>query len=129
MSSYLCRDQDIVICGSTIRAFVFVCLCADLLHFLYTTQDTALYNSLTCCLCVFLSEAQPVYIGVPVSHRRKRRRHRSSASDADRDTRHAHYDHHTHCEHSHRGYYHDREEHCDDEEDSTEHHEHADPAG
>uniref|UniRef100_A0A7N6ABJ2 Anion exchange protein n=1 Tax=Anabas testudineus TaxID=64144 RepID=A0A7N6ABJ2_ANATE len=72
-------------------------------------------------------EAQPVYIGVPVSHRRKRRRHRSYAGDADRDTRHTHYDHHTHCDHSHRGYCHDREEHSDDEEESTEHQEHADP--
>ncbi|XP_045923552.1 electrogenic sodium bicarbonate cotransporter 4 [Micropterus dolomieu] len=73
-------------------------------------------------------EAQPVYIGVPVSHRRKRRRHHSYASDADRDTRHTHYDHHTHREHSHQGYYHDREEHYGDDEGSTERREHADPS-
>lgn len=74
---------------------------------------------------VSFSEAQPFYIGVPVSHRRKRRRHRSYASDADRRT---HYDYHTRCEHSHRGYCLDREEHCDDEQ-STDHHEHTDPTG
>ncbi|XP_070707083.1 electrogenic sodium bicarbonate cotransporter 4 [Pempheris klunzingeri] len=73
-------------------------------------------------------EAQPVYIPVPVSHRRKRRRHHSCASDADRDSRHSHSDHHAHREHSHRGYYHDREEHYDDDEGSTGHHEHADPS-
>ncbi|XP_028272918.1 electrogenic sodium bicarbonate cotransporter 4 [Parambassis ranga] len=65
-------------------------------------------------------DAQPFYIGVPVSHRRKRRRHHSYASDADRESRHAHYDHHTHHEHAHRGYYHDREEHYSDEEGSAE---------
>ncbi|XP_031143670.1 electrogenic sodium bicarbonate cotransporter 4 isoform X3 [Sander lucioperca] len=71
-------------------------------------------------------EAQPVYIGVPVSHRRKRRRHRSNVSDADRDTRHSHYDHHAHGEHSQRGYYHDREEHYDDDDEgSAERHQHA----
>ncbi|XP_029300044.1 electrogenic sodium bicarbonate cotransporter 4-like [Cottoperca gobio] len=70
-------------------------------------------------------EAQPVYIGVPVSHRRKKRRHHSCVSDPDRDTRHSHYDHHTHREPSHRGYYHDGEEHYDDEEGSPEHQEHA----
>lgn len=79
------------------------------------------------CLCP--SEAQPVYIGVPASHRRKRRRHHSYASDADRDTRHAHYDHHTHREHSHRGYYHDQEEQYDDDEGSAGHQEQADPSG
>ncbi|XP_051267590.1 electrogenic sodium bicarbonate cotransporter 4 isoform X3 [Dicentrarchus labrax] len=68
-------------------------------------------------------EAQPVYIGVPVSHRRKRRRHHSSVSDADHDSRHTHYDHHTHRERSHREYYHDREEPDDDDEASTEQHE------
>ncbi|KAK5851522.1 hypothetical protein PBY51_023069 [Eleginops maclovinus] len=71
-------------------------------------------------------EGQPVYIGVPVSHRRKRRRHHSRTSDPDRDTRHSHYDHHTHREHTHRdhGYYHDREEHYeDDDEGSPERHE------
>ncbi|KAK2818614.1 hypothetical protein Q5P01_024175 [Channa striata] len=72
-------------------------------------------------------EAEPLYIGVPVSHRRKRRRHHSCASEADRDSRHTHYDHHTHREHPHRGYCHDREEHYDDDEGSTEHHDHADP--
>ncbi|GAA6223631.1 electrogenic sodium bicarbonate cotransporter 4-like isoform X1 [Lates japonicus] len=72
-------------------------------------------------------EAQPVYIGVPVSHRRKRRRHHSYASDTDHAPRHSHYDHHTHREHTHRGYYHDREEHYVDEEESTERHEHIDP--
>ncbi|XP_042252070.1 electrogenic sodium bicarbonate cotransporter 4 [Thunnus maccoyii] len=72
-------------------------------------------------------EAQPVYIGVPVSHRRKRRRHHSYASDAERESRHSHYEHHTHREHSHRGYYHDREEHYDDDEGSTDHHELVDP--
>ncbi|XP_067429557.1 electrogenic sodium bicarbonate cotransporter 4 isoform X2 [Thunnus thynnus] len=72
-------------------------------------------------------EAQPVYIGVPVSHRRKRRRHHSYASDAERESRHSHYEHHTHREHSHRGYYHDREEHYDDDEGSTDHHEPVDP--
>ncbi|XP_074474519.1 electrogenic sodium bicarbonate cotransporter 4 isoform X2 [Sebastes fasciatus] len=75
-------------------------------------------------------EAQPVYIGVPVSHRRKKRRHHSYGSDPDRDSRHSHYDHHTHREreHSHREYYHDREEHYDDDEGSAERHEHADPS-
>ncbi|XP_076613723.1 electrogenic sodium bicarbonate cotransporter 4 isoform X2 [Chaetodon auriga] len=73
-------------------------------------------------------EAQPVYIGVPVSHRRKRRRHHSSVSDTDREARHTHYDHHTHREHSHRGYYHDRDEHYEDDEGGTEHQEHADPS-
>ncbi|XP_030005843.1 electrogenic sodium bicarbonate cotransporter 4 isoform X2 [Sphaeramia orbicularis] len=72
-------------------------------------------------------EAQPVYIGVPVSHRRKRRRHHSYASNADREARHSHHDHHTHHEHSHQGYYHDREEHYDDDEGSTESHEPVDP--
>lgn len=76
---------------------------------------------------VCLSEAQPVYIGVPASHRRKRRRHHSYASD--RITRHTPYDHHTQREHSHQGYYHDREEHFDDDEGSMEHHEHLDPSG
>ncbi|XP_028457622.1 electrogenic sodium bicarbonate cotransporter 4 isoform X4 [Perca flavescens] len=71
-------------------------------------------------------EAQPVYIGVPVSHRRKRRRHRSNASDPERDARHSHYDHHAHGEHSQRSYYHDdREEHYDDDEGSAERHQHA----
>uniref|UniRef100_A0A3B4VQI9 Anion exchange protein n=1 Tax=Seriola dumerili TaxID=41447 RepID=A0A3B4VQI9_SERDU len=72
-------------------------------------------------------EAQPVYIGVPVSHRRKRRRHHSYASDAEHSARHAHYDHHTHRDHSHRGYYHDREEHYDEEEGGAERQDHADP--
>ncbi|XP_071321631.1 electrogenic sodium bicarbonate cotransporter 4 isoform X2 [Trachinotus anak] len=73
-------------------------------------------------------EAQPVYIGVPVSHRRKRRRHHSYGSDVEHSARHAHYDRHTHREHSHRGYYHDREEHYDEEEEegSAEHQEHTD---
>ncbi|XP_069022606.1 electrogenic sodium bicarbonate cotransporter 4 [Embiotoca jacksoni] len=73
-------------------------------------------------------DAQPFYIGVPVTHRRKRRRHHSSASDADRDSRHTHYEHHMHREHSQRGYHHDREEHYDDDDDegSAEHHEHGD---
>ncbi|XP_065821896.1 electrogenic sodium bicarbonate cotransporter 4 isoform X2 [Labrus bergylta] len=71
-------------------------------------------------------EGQPVYIGVPVTHRRKRRRHHSHVSDAERDTRHTHYDRHTHREHSHRGYYQDREEHSDDDEGSTEPQEHSD---
>lgn len=74
-----------------------------------------------------LSEAQPVYIGVPAAHRRKRRRHHSCAGDADRDSRHTHYDHHVHREH--RGYYHDREEHYDDEDGGAAHHEYIDPAG
>ncbi|XP_030579829.1 electrogenic sodium bicarbonate cotransporter 4 [Archocentrus centrarchus] len=72
-------------------------------------------------------EAQPFYIGVPVSHRRKRRRHHSYASDANRDSRHTHYDHHTHHEHSHRGYYHNREEHYNEEEGGEDCHEHTDP--
>ncbi|XP_053195523.1 electrogenic sodium bicarbonate cotransporter 4-like [Scomber japonicus] len=71
-------------------------------------------------------EAPPVYIGVPASHRRKRRRHHSYASDAERESRRSHYDHHAHHEHSHRGYYHDREEHYDDDEGNTEHQEPAD---
>lgn len=75
------------------------------------------------------SEAQPVYIGVPASHRRKRRRHHSCASDADRAARHTHYEHHSHREHSHRGYYHEREEHYDEDEGSTGHQEHTDPSG
>ncbi|XP_008278998.1 electrogenic sodium bicarbonate cotransporter 4 [Stegastes partitus] len=74
-------------------------------------------------------DAQPFYIGVPVSHRRKRRRHHSYASEADRDSRHTHYDHHTHREHSHRGYYHERDEHYNDDEGSSERHEHVDPSG
>nr|QOU09174.1 solute carrier family 4 member 5A [Lateolabrax maculatus] len=74
-------------------------------------------------------EAQPVYIGVPATHRRKRRRHHSCASDADRDSRHTHYDHHTHREQPHRGYYHDGEEHYDeDDEGGAEHLEHVDPS-
>nr|XP_046230125.1 electrogenic sodium bicarbonate cotransporter 4 isoform X2 [Scatophagus argus] len=74
-------------------------------------------------------EAQPVYIGVPAAHRRKRRRHHSYVSDPERNTRHTHYDHHTHREHSHRGFYHDREEHYDEDEGSPERHaEHADPS-
>lgn len=76
-----------------------------------------------------LSEPQPVYIGVPASHRRKRRRHHSCASDADRAARHTHYEHHSHREHSHREYYHDREEHYEDEEGITGHQEHTDPSG
>lgn len=71
-------------------------------------------------------EAQPFYIGVPVSHRRKRRRHHSYASDANRDSRHTHYDHHTQREHSHRGYY-NKDEHYNNEEDGEECREHADP--
>ncbi|KAF3701717.1 Electrogenic sodium bicarbonate cotransporter 4 Solute carrier family 4 member 5 [Channa argus] len=74
-----------------------------------------------------MTMAQPLYIGVPVSHRRKRRRHHSYANEADCDTRHSHYDHHTHREHLHRGYCLDREEHYDDDEGSTERNEHADP--
>ncbi|TNM92059.1 hypothetical protein fugu_019071 [Takifugu bimaculatus] len=73
-------------------------------------------------------EAQPVYIGVPAAHRRKRRRHHSCAGDADRESRHAHYDHQVHREHSHRGYYHDREEHYDDEDGGAAHHDYIDPA-
>ncbi|XP_075885850.1 electrogenic sodium bicarbonate cotransporter 4 [Nelusetta ayraudi] len=73
-------------------------------------------------------EPQPVYIGVPASHRRKRRRHHSCASDADRAARHTHYEHHSHREHSHREYYHDREEHYEDEEGITGHQEHTDPS-
>lgn len=76
-----------------------------------------------------LAEAQPVYIGVPAAHRRKRRRHHSCAGDADRDSRHTHYDHHVHREHLHRGYYHDREEHYDDEDGGAAHHAYIDPAG
>lgn len=79
-------------------------------------------------LSLSLSEAQPVYIGVPVSHRRKRRRHHSYTSDAERESRHSHYDHHSHHEHSHRGYYHDREEPYDDDE-GTERHDQADLTG
>ncbi|XP_034458612.1 electrogenic sodium bicarbonate cotransporter 4 isoform X1 [Hippoglossus hippoglossus] len=70
-------------------------------------------------------EAQPEYIGVPVSHRRKRRRHHSHASDAEHSARHEHYDHHTHRDHSHRSYHHDREEHYDDEEGSVDRHGHT----
>ncbi|KAM9306413.1 electrogenic sodium bicarbonate cotransporter 4 [Pholidichthys leucotaenia] len=73
-------------------------------------------------------DVPPFYIGVPASHRRKRRRHHSYASDANRDSRHTHYDHHMHCEHSHRGYYHDPDEHCNDDEASIERHEHSDPS-
>ncbi|XP_030291251.1 electrogenic sodium bicarbonate cotransporter 4 isoform X2 [Sparus aurata] len=73
-------------------------------------------------------EAQPVYIGVPASHRRKRRRHHSYASDPDRESRHSHYDHHTHREHSHREHYHDREEHYDDDEGGAERHGQLDPS-
>ncbi|KAK9532166.1 hypothetical protein VZT92_009565 [Zoarces viviparus] len=73
-------------------------------------------------------EAQPLYIGVPVSQRRKRRRHHSNTSDVDRDSRHSHYDHHTHREHSHRGYHHEREGHYGDDEGSAERHEHTDPS-
>lgn len=80
--------------------------------------------------CSPSAEAQPVYIGVPATHRRKRRRHHSCASDADRDSRHTHYDHHTHREQPHRGYYHDGEEHYDeDDEGGAEHLEHVDPSG
>ncbi|KAM3600005.1 uncharacterized protein V6R79_015657 [Siganus canaliculatus] len=72
-------------------------------------------------------EAQPVYIGVPVSHRRKRRQRHSYGSDT--DSRHTHYDHHAHREHSHRGYYHDREDRYDDEDEgSGEPHDHGDPS-
>ncbi|XP_062291206.1 electrogenic sodium bicarbonate cotransporter 4 [Scomber scombrus] len=74
-------------------------------------------------------EAPPVYIGVPASHRRKRRRHHSNASEAERESRRSHYDHHAHHEHSHRGYYHDREEHYDDDEGNTEHQQPADLTG
>ncbi|XP_047425454.1 electrogenic sodium bicarbonate cotransporter 4 isoform X2 [Mugil cephalus] len=70
-------------------------------------------------------EAQPFYIGVPVSHRRKRRRHHSHVSDGERESR--QYDHHHH-DHSHRGYYHDREEHYNDEDANLEPHEPADPS-
>ncbi|XP_027882316.1 electrogenic sodium bicarbonate cotransporter 4 isoform X1 [Xiphophorus couchianus] len=72
-------------------------------------------------------EAQPFYIGVPVSHRRKRRRHRSNPGDAERDSRPLHYDHHTHHEHSHRQCYHDKEESYNDDGGSTEQQEHLDP--
>ncbi|XP_068609431.1 electrogenic sodium bicarbonate cotransporter 4 [Brachionichthys hirsutus] len=71
-------------------------------------------------------EAQPVYIDVPVSRRRKRRRHRSHVGEADSGRRHMHCDRHTNCEHSHRGYYHYREEHYDDEESGMERHDHGD---
>uniref|UniRef100_A0AAQ5ZEH3 Anion exchange protein n=1 Tax=Amphiprion ocellaris TaxID=80972 RepID=A0AAQ5ZEH3_AMPOC len=73
-------------------------------------------------------DAQPFYIGVPASHRRKRRRHHSYASEADRESRHTHDDHHTQREHSHRGYYHDREEQYNDDEGGSDRHEHADPS-
>ncbi|XP_029941138.1 electrogenic sodium bicarbonate cotransporter 4 [Salarias fasciatus] len=73
-------------------------------------------------------DAQPFYIGVPVSHRRKRRRHHSYASDAEREARHAHYDHHTHCEHAHRAYYHDRDERYEEEGGGGEQQEHNDPS-
>ncbi|XP_008421431.1 electrogenic sodium bicarbonate cotransporter 4 isoform X6 [Poecilia reticulata] len=72
-------------------------------------------------------EAQPFYIGVPVSHRRKRRRHRSNTGDTDRDSRHLHYDHHAHHEHSHRQYYQDKEESYNEDGGSTEQQEHLDP--
>ncbi|KAA8579201.1 hypothetical protein FQN60_000023, partial [Etheostoma spectabile] len=64
-------------------------------------------------------KAQPVYIGVPVSHRRKRRRHRSTASDPDRDTRRSHYDHHTHREPPPRGYYHAGDEPYDEHDEGV----------
>uniref|UniRef100_UPI0009B47D5D uncharacterized protein LOC109974746 n=1 Tax=Monopterus albus TaxID=43700 RepID=UPI0009B47D5D len=74
-------------------------------------------------------QAQPVYIDVPISYRRKRRRHHSYVSDVDGNTQDTHYDHRTHREHSLQGYYHNREEHCDDNDGSTERHEYADPTG
>ncbi|KAF6726177.1 Electrogenic sodium bicarbonate cotransporter 4 [Oryzias melastigma] len=70
-------------------------------------------------------EAQPFYIGVPASHRRKRRRHHSHASEADRDSRHGPYEHH---EPSHRGRYHGNEEHYEDDEGSLLPQEPADPS-
>nr|XP_043868333.1 electrogenic sodium bicarbonate cotransporter 4-like isoform X3 [Solea senegalensis] len=74
-------------------------------------------------------DSQQLYIGVPVSHRRKRRRHHSYTSDTDRSARHMHYDHHTHREPTHPGYYHDREEeHYEEYEGSAERREHTDPS-
>lgn len=40
-----------------------------------------------------------------------------------------HYDHNIHHEHSHRGYYQDREEHYDEGDGGAAHHEYIDPAG
>ncbi|XP_075312615.1 electrogenic sodium bicarbonate cotransporter 4 [Odontesthes bonariensis] len=71
--------------------------------------------------CEEEDDAQPYYIGVPVSRRRKRRRHHSYASDPDRDSRHMHYDHHAQHEHAHQGYYPERQEPSDEDEGNMEH--------
>ncbi|XP_078812203.1 electrogenic sodium bicarbonate cotransporter 4 isoform X6 [Oryzias latipes] len=70
-------------------------------------------------------EAQPFYIGVPVTHRRKRRRHQSHAGEPDRDSRHGLYEHH---ERSQSGGYHGNEEPYDDDEGSLLPQEPADPS-
>ncbi|KAK7895442.1 hypothetical protein WMY93_020767 [Mugilogobius chulae] len=67
-------------------------------------------------------DVQPLYIGVPVSHRRKRRRRHTYASTDEPDARHSHSDHHSHREHPRRGYYHEREERYEEDEGSTESH-------
>ncbi|XP_055087396.1 electrogenic sodium bicarbonate cotransporter 4 [Periophthalmus magnuspinnatus] len=67
-------------------------------------------------------DVQPVYIGVPVSHRRKRRRRHAYAKSAEQEMHHSHGDHHIHHEHPRRGYYHEREERYEEDEGSIESH-------
>ncbi|XP_072310335.1 electrogenic sodium bicarbonate cotransporter 4 [Eucyclogobius newberryi] len=69
---------------------------------------------------VSLSDVQPLYIGVPVSHRRKRRRRHTYAKAAEQEMRHS--DHHSHREHQRHSYYHEGEERYEDDEGSIESH-------
>lgn len=94
------------------------------LYYLHNNWKENFSLTRTSIHCVLsLSEVQPVYVGVPVSHRRKRRRHHSYANAPEREMRHSHYDHHAHHEQSRRGYYHEREEHYEDDEGSAGSHE------
>ncbi|XP_030198066.1 electrogenic sodium bicarbonate cotransporter 4 isoform X1 [Gadus morhua] len=77
-----------------------------------------------------VDDPQPLYIGVPATHRRKRRRHHSSANEPDGSERHhAHYDRHAHHDYSQRDSYYDRDDrddHYDEAEDPAEPHGHSD---
>ncbi|CAL8328092.1 unnamed protein product [Boreogadus saida] len=83
-----------------------------------------------------VDDPQPLYIGVPATHRRKRRRHHSSANEPDGSERHhTHYDHHAHHDYSQRDSYYDRDDRddrddrYDEAEDPAEPHGHSDLTG
>uniref|UniRef100_A0AAV2IS69 Anion exchange protein n=1 Tax=Knipowitschia caucasica TaxID=637954 RepID=A0AAV2IS69_KNICA len=69
-------------------------------------------------------DVQPLYIGVPVSHRRKRRR-RHAYANSEPETRHSYSDnhgHHGHREPPQQDYYHEREGRYEEDQASSESH-------